>query len=137
MSKAVEPMEKLSNSVSNLVDGLLKLTEIPISTIKDNLKELSSISDIVGSEMEDLKANATVVSEIQSNPINNQKSGEEASTEKTFEERNAALGENSTVRMLTRLVQLMEQSTTNPPNLVLEFDDGTVSRLKTRIKKTV
>lgn len=137
MSKAVEPMEKLSNSVSNLVDGLLKLTEIPISTIKDNLKELSSISDIVGSEMEDLKTNATVVSEIQSNPINNQKSGEEAPKEKTFEERNAALGENSTVRMLTRLVQLMEQSTANPPNLVLEFDDGTVSKLKTRIKKTV
>ena len=117
----------------------MKLTSISLSTIKEDIKGLGDVSKNMESDISAATENVKVNSSIQSSPISTEKSlGEEPkTTTKSFEERNNALGDNSTVRMLSRLVALMEQSTANPPNLVLEFDDGTVSRLKTRIKKTV
>lgn len=139
ISNASEPISQLSDSIASLVDNLTKLTSISLSTIKEDIKGLGEVSKDIESNISDVASNVKVNSSIQSSPISTAKtSGEEPTTPtKSFEERNNALGDNSTVRMLSRLVALMEQSTANPPNLVLEFDDGTVSRLKTRIKKTV
>jgi hypothetical protein len=155
----VNPITQLSNSIYTLITSLDKLINLDSSKISENLKaigsvSLSNISDIPkqleanqktlvdGSDSLVEKVGETKVTtnkEISKAPINKTIEETQTSTTNTpsFEQRNEALGGTNTAALLTRLVALMEANTTNPPRLVLEFGDGTISEIKGRIKKTM
>jgi hypothetical protein len=148
-----QPLDVLANSMDRLVGSLLKLQDVSYENINKGLQSLAS------TKLADMDINSVPTSKLSPTEYKKEPSVRDYATmavskvlpkvdfsknnsdadENTsdFKQRNNALAENATSMNMTRLIQLMEQSIGNPPNLVVEFDDGTVSKLKTRIKKTV
>lgn len=85
-----------------------------------------------------VKSNATVDTKVNSNPIKtNTNPNTDTTTNPTFENTNTSTqGMNSNYK-LDRFLNIMQQYIATPPQLVVEFDDGTVSKLKSKLKKSM
>jgi len=125
----VNPISELSKSIESLVENLNNLQNVDIASISSKLKNLGAVS---------MTAKVTTDSTINPNPIDikNKTKTDNVSTT-TFEDRNTSLQSNNTNAKIDRLINVMQQYVNANPQLVIEFDDGTVSKLKSKLKKTI
>jgi hypothetical protein len=125
----VNPISELSKSIESLVDNLNNLQNVDIASVASKLKSLGDAS---------IKTKVTTDSTINPNPIDIKGNAKtDNTTSPTFEQRNASLQNTSSNYKMDRLISLMEQYINTSPQLVIEFDDGTVSKLKSKLKKTI
>jgi len=124
-----DPITKLSDTILSLANSFKALQSVDISKISSNMKNLGDVS---------VKSNATVGSSVNPNPIKT-KTAYTTDTDSTpsFESLNAASQNASINTRLDRFISVMQQYVSTPPQLVVEFDDGTVSKLKSKLKKTM
>lgn len=124
-----DPITKLSDTILSLANSFKALQSVDISKISSNMKNLGDVS---------VKSNATVGSSVNPNPIKT-KTAYTTDTDSTpsFESLNAASQNTSINTRLDRFISVMQQYVSTPPQLVVEFDDGTVSKLKSKLKKTM
>jgi hypothetical protein len=134
-----EPIQIMADSIASLVSNLKQLETLDLSKISENLKKVGEMSSSATKEIsKSVTPSTTIPQEIQQTPISNTtEQTKQTTTTPTFDQRNEALGGNNTAALLARLVTLMESNASNPPRLVLEFSDGTISEIKGRIKKTM
>lgn len=145
--RTVDPLDKLSGSINRLVDGLQRLVELPMSEIKNNLKELSSLSDFtnfrIGGMIKDaisfltqrsgpIKSEPVITPDIQNKTITRGEIEKQKETKSSFDERNDSLGSANLTAVLNRLSNLMESN--NNSKYYLVFDDGALREMKLRSK---
>jgi hypothetical protein len=125
----VNPISELSKSIESLVENLNNLQNVDIASISSKLKNLGAVS---------MTAKVTTDSTINPNPIDiKNKTKTDSVSTTTFEDRNTSLQSNNTNAKIDRLINVMQQYVNANPQLVIEFDDGTVSKLKSKLKKTI
>lgn len=124
-----DPITNLSDSILSLANSFKALQSVDMSKISSNMKNLGDVS---------VKSNATVDTKVNSNPIKtNTNPNTDTTTNPTFENTNTSTqGMNSNYK-LDRFLNIMQQYIATPPQLVVEFDDGTVSKLKSKLKKSM
>ena len=124
-----DPITKLSDSILSLANSFKALQSVDMSKISTNVKTLGDVS---------VKSNATVDTKINSNPIKTKNtSNVDTETNPTYKDSNTTSQGTNINYKLDRLLNVMQQYISMSPQLVIEFDDGTVSKLKSKLKKTI
>ena len=124
-----DPITKLSDSILSLANSFKALQSVDMSKISTNVKTLGDVS---------VKSNATVDTKINSNPIKTKTtSNVDTETNPTYKDSNTTSQGTNINYKLDRLLNVMQQYISMSPQLVIEFDDGTVSKLKSKLKKTI
>lgn len=140
------PIHALAFSMHSLAESLTKLASIPYNKISEGLQTVSEsdsqkpnfsildgIKSFTGIKAERPKSGMGEIS----TPTNTPAQQASNNTGNSFDQRNSALGGSNTAALLARLVSLLETNMGNPPKLVLEFGDGTMRELNSRLKKTL
>ena len=124
-----DPISQLSDSILSLANSFKALQSVDMSKISTNVKTLGDVS---------VKSNATVDTKINSNPIKTKNtSNVDTETNPTYKDSNTTSQSTNINYKLDRLLNVMQQYISMSPQLVIEFDDGTVSKLKSKLKKTI